>query len=296
MTTKYVLVQYQKCSCFSIAALLLCFGVFNLVRRGLEQGVPSDLILLGGLGIWVAVSVGFQVKAWKHRHWEAFMRTMPVSPFERIVVNMSLTLLPMLGMLCAMLAILFGCSVEMFLWTAPARWGLLGLSFLWIFSLGSVVSVALSGTSRFRFVAFAVGLVWSLQCVARIALLSPSTEGLTVVLSELLRILRSSSLGLFLYVLVLFGLVVFTQFSAGNEEYGLFILLIGDLSYGNRRKVLIAAALIASPKLLLLDEPSNGLDVNSLHALNSICGCISAQGRGGCHCFASLDFSDPYLQ
>ncbi|HPG73834.1 MAG TPA: ABC transporter ATP-binding protein [Bacteroidales bacterium] len=34
----------------------------------------------------------------------------------------------------------------------------------------------------------------------------------------------------------------------------------GQLSYGNRKKVSVACALLHSPRLLILDEPSNGLD------------------------------------
>ncbi len=35
---------------------------------------------------------------------------------------------------------------------------------------------------------------------------------------------------------------------------------ISDLSFGNKKKVGIVAALLHSPKLLILDEPTNGLD------------------------------------
>jgi len=42
---------------------------------------------------------------------------------------------------------------------------------------------------------------------------------------------------------------------------------IGSLSHGMRRKVLIASAFLGQPKIMLLDEPTNGLDVDSLDAL-----------------------------
>ncbi len=54
--------------------------------------------------------------------------------------------------------------------------------------------------------------------------------------------------------------------------------LIGSLSYGMRRKVLLAAALVAKPKLLLLDEPSNGLDYD---ATESLCNLLSEHRQMG---------------
>ena len=43
--------------------------------------------------------------------------------------------------------------------------------------------------------------------------------------------------------------------------------LIGSLSHGMRRKVLIASAFIGQPRLIMLDEPTNGLDIDSTDAL-----------------------------
>lgn len=54
------------------------------------------------------------------------------------------------------------------------------------------------------------------------------------------------------------------------EYFGLFDRrheLIGDYSLGMRKKIGILAALVGRPKLLLLDEPLNGLDAESMRRL-----------------------------
>ncbi|MHC4225897.1 MAG: ABC transporter ATP-binding protein [Planctomycetota bacterium] len=46
--------------------------------------------------------------------------------------------------------------------------------------------------------------------------------------------------------------------------------LISSLSHGTRRKVSVISAFIGKPKLIVMDEPINGLDIDSIEALCSL--------------------------
>ncbi len=46
--------------------------------------------------------------------------------------------------------------------------------------------------------------------------------------------------------------------------------LISSLSHGTRRKVSVISAFIGEPKLIVMDEPVNGLDIDSIEALCSL--------------------------
>jgi ABC-2 type transport system ATP-binding protein len=54
---------------------------------------------------------------------------------------------------------------------------------------------------------------------------------------------------------------------------------ISSYSKGMRQKILLAAALLHNPELVLLDEPFSGLDVNSALVLRGLIGELAAHGK-----------------
>src|SRR5208282_2295910 len=54
---------------------------------------------------------------------------------------------------------------------------------------------------------------------------------------------------------------------------------ISSYSKGMRQKILLAAALLHNPELVLLDEPFSGLDVNSALVLRSLIRELAARGK-----------------
>ncbi|MFD1752621.1 ATP-binding cassette domain-containing protein, partial [Salipiger marinus] len=54
---------------------------------------------------------------------------------------------------------------------------------------------------------------------------------------------------------------------------------VGNLSGGNQQKVVLAKWLFTSPEVLILDEPTRGIDVGAKYEIYSIINDLSAQGK-----------------
>ena len=53
---------------------------------------------------------------------------------------------------------------------------------------------------------------------------------------------------------------------------------VGDLSGGQRQRAFLARALINNPKLLILDEPTSGIDIRTQHEILHLLNDINAEG------------------
>ncbi len=65
--------------------------------------------------------------------------------------------------------------------------------------------------------------------------------------------------------------------------------LIGSLSHGTRRKISVISAFVGEPRLVVMDEPTNGLDVDSIEALCRLLKKHRDEGRAAlvaCHAAA----------
>ncbi len=54
---------------------------------------------------------------------------------------------------------------------------------------------------------------------------------------------------------------------------------IGNLSKGNKQKVLITSALLHNPRVIFLDEPLNGLDANSIFIFQDLLNFLVSRGK-----------------
>lgn len=64
---------------------------------------------------------------------------------------------------------------------------------------------------------------------------------------------------------------------------------IGNLSKGNKQKVLITSALIHNPDLIYLDEPLNGLDANSIFIFTVLLFISCISGKDNIILFSSFE-------
>jgi erythritol transport system ATP-binding protein len=55
---------------------------------------------------------------------------------------------------------------------------------------------------------------------------------------------------------------------------------INSLSGGNQQKVIIGRSLLTNPKILLMDDPTRGIDVGSKYDVYGICENLAEQGFG----------------
>ena len=60
-------------------------------------------------------------------------------------------------------------------------------------------------------------------------------------------------------------------------------------SKGMRQKILISAALLHNPQIVVLDEPNSGLDVTSSLVLRSLVRALAAEGRMVLYCSHVLE-------
>lgn len=65
--------------------------------------------------------------------------------------------------------------------------------------------------------------------------------------------------------------------------------LLGACSKGMKQKVLISAALLSNPQVLLLDEPLNGLDASAALVVKTLLKELAGQGRAILFCSHILD-------
>jgi len=56
--------------------------------------------------------------------------------------------------------------------------------------------------------------------------------------------------------------------------------LVGEMSAGEQRRIMIARALVHEPEMLLLDEPSNALDITAQRELREALRSVARQGTG----------------
>src|SRR5213076_972808 len=83
-----------------------------------------------------------------------------------------------------------------------------------------------------------------------------------------------------------------SKISSLLELFSLFAhrhVSLGSYSKGMRQKILLIAALMDNPDVLILDEPLSGLDVTSVLIVKSLIQALSAQGKSVFYCSHILE-------
>jgi erythritol transport system ATP-binding protein len=65
-----------------------------------------------------------------------------------------------------------------------------------------------------------------------------------------------------------------------NIKLAMILDSINSLSGGNQQKVIIGRSLLTNPKVLLMDDPTRGIDVGSKYDVYEICKKLAAEGMG----------------
>ena len=68
--------------------------------------------------------------------------------------------------------------------------------------------------------------------------------------------------------------------------------IIKFFSHGMKKKTKIIAGILSSPKLLIIDEPTNGLDVETIYALRGILNELKGKGTAIIICTHILEFAE----
>ena len=69
------------------------------------------------------------------------------------------------------------------------------------------------------------------------------------------------------------GIRTFAIKTAGGRQ------AVGQLSGGNQQKVVVARSLLAGPSIIILDEPTRGIDVAAKAAVYALVAQLAAQGK-----------------